>query len=169
MSSVLYVGRELGPGLPAASPGPVPRPSSPASGHYDVVLSGLSSDAHTWNLVFVQLVLEELGYRVRNLGPCVPDDDIVAACREHRPDLLVVASINGHGVRDGQSLIRAVRQCPELTGLPVTIGGVLGIDGRPHAGELLTAGFDAVFEGDAAEASLRAHAHTLTSRRAESR
>jgi methylaspartate mutase sigma subunit len=166
MSSVRYAGRGFLPEPPAATQGQAARLSSSTEGRYDVVLSGLSSDAHTWNLVFVQLVLEELGYSVRNLGPCVPDGDIVAACREHSPDLLVVASINGHGVRDGQSLLRAVRECPELMWLPVAIGGVLGIDGTRHADELRAAGFDAVFEGDTAEAALRAYARALKSGRA---
>lgn len=30
----------------------------------DVVVSTMASDSHTWNLVFLQLVLEELGHRV---------------------------------------------------------------------------------------------------------
>lgn len=146
---------------------PASRPR--AAGHLDVVISALSSDAHTWNLVFVQLLLEELGHNVRNLGPCVPDGVIVRACRAHTPDLLVVTSINGHGVRDGQSLIRAVRECPGLMSMPVVIGGVLGIDGTRHADELLAAGFDAVFEGSGADASLRAYTRALRSRHAEAR
>jgi methylmalonyl-CoA mutase cobalamin-binding subunit len=131
-----------------------------------VVISALSSDAHTWNLVFVQLLLEELGHHVRNLGPCVPDDVVVRACRANAPDLLVVTSINGHGVRDGHSLIRAVRKCPELVSMPVVIGGVLSIDGTRHADALLAVGFDAVFEGTDAEASFRAYATALQGKHA---
>lgn len=135
----------------------------------DVVISALSSDAHTWNLVFVQLLLEELGHHVRNLGPCVPDAVVVQACRAHAPDLLVVTSINGHGVQDGQSLIRAVRACPGQESMPVVIGGVLSIDGALQAGTLLAAGFDAVFEGRDAEASFRAYVTALRVRHARAR
>jgi methylaspartate mutase sigma subunit len=134
----------------------------------DVVISALSSDAHTWNLVFVQLLLEELGHNVRNLGPCVPDGVIVRACREHSPDLLAVASINGHGLRDGQSLIRAVRECPDLASMPVVIGGALSTDGTRHAGQLMAAGFAAVFEGDAADVAFSAYVGNLQSQRARS-
>jgi methylaspartate mutase sigma subunit len=140
-----------------------PSPSRPGR-RLDIVISALSSDAHTWNLVLVQLLLEELGHDVRNLGPCVPDSVVVRACRQQLPDLLLVTSINGHGVRDGKSLIRAVRQCPELISMRVAIGGVFGIDGAPHTGELLAAGFDAAFEQHAGQASLRAYVSALPTR-----
>ena len=78
----------------------------------DVVLTGLSSDAHTWNLVYLELLLEEMGCRVTNLGACTPDVTIVRACATRRPNLLVVSSLNGHGVQDGVRLIRALRAEP---------------------------------------------------------
>jgi methylaspartate mutase sigma subunit len=132
-----------------------------AADRLDVVIAALSSDAHTWNLVFIQLLLEELGHRVRNLGPCVPDHLIVQACCSPAPDLLVVTSINGHGLRDGQSLIRAVRACPGLISMPTAIGGALSINGTRLAGALLAAGFDAVFEGIGADTSFRAYVNAL--------
>ncbi|MER7941886.1 cobalamin B12-binding domain-containing protein [Streptomyces sp. NPDC017201] len=116
-----------------------------------VVVSGLSSDAHLWNLVHLQLFLEDLGHEVANLGNTTPDATIVEACRTGRPDLLVLSTVNGHGRTDGLRLIRTLRAVPSLAALPVVIGGKLGIDGRDHAGTRLTAaGYDAVFD-DAAE------------------
>ncbi|ROQ88912.1 methylaspartate mutase sigma subunit [Streptomyces sp. 2132.2] len=117
------------------------------------VVSGLSSDAHMWNLVYLQLLLEDRGHRVSNLGCTTPDAEIVRACRTERPDLLVISSVNGHGRLDGLRLIRALRAVPALRGLPVVIGGKLGVDGRDRAGaaaHLTAAGYDAVFD-DAAE------------------
>ncbi|MEV4681883.1 cobalamin B12-binding domain-containing protein [Streptomyces kurssanovii] len=118
-----------------------------------VVVSGLSSDAHLWNLVFLQLLLEERGHDVSNLGNVTPDATIIGACRDRRPDLLVISSVNGHGRLDGPRLIRALRASSELAAMPVVIGGKLGVDDRDHAevATLLTAaGYDAVFD-DAAE------------------
>lgn len=100
-----------------------------------VVVSGLSSDAHLWNLVHLQLFLEDLGHEVANLGNTTPDATIVEACRTGRPDLLVLSTVNGHGRTDGLRLIRALRAVPSLAALPVVIGGKLGIDGRDHAGD----------------------------------
>ena len=114
-----------------------------------VVLTTVSSDAHTWNLVYLQLLLEELGWRVTNLGACPPDDVVVEEFVRRRPDLVVISSLNGHGIQDGTRLIGAVRASPELVDLPVVIGGRLDVtgggDGR-NAERLLAAGFDAVFE-----------------------
>lgn len=116
------------------------------------VVTSVSSDAHTWNLVYLQLVLEELGHRVTNLGACVPDAELVDRAAAVRPDLVVVSSVNGHGARDGLRVIRAVRAHPALAATPVVIGGKLDTtggdptDGDPAIAERLrVAGFDAVF------------------------
>jgi methylaspartate mutase sigma subunit len=127
---------------------PVERADRPRSGPLDVVVTGLPSDAHTWNLVFIQLLLEDLGHNVVNLGPCVPQDEIVESCCKFEPDLLVVSSVNGHGFNDARPLIEAVRSRWELAGLPSVIGGKLGVGGgdQEQAAELMRAGFDAVFQ-----------------------
>ncbi len=109
------------------------------------VVTSVSSDAHTWNLVYLQLVLEELGHRVTNLGACVPDAELVGRAAAARPDLVVISSVNGHGARDGLRVIRAVRAHPVLAATPVVIGGKLDTTGGNHEAELRAAGFDAVF------------------------
>ncbi|MGW4381395.1 cobalamin B12-binding domain-containing protein [Kitasatospora sp. NPDC004531] len=119
-----------------------------------VLLSTVSSDAHTWNLVFLQLLLEEHGFQVVNLGPCVPDELLLDSVREHRPDLVVISTVNGHGKLDGGRVIRLLRAQPDLADVPVVIGGKLGIAGADDAGsrELVEAGFTAVFT-DAVDAA----------------
>ncbi|POX50105.1 methylmalonyl-CoA mutase [Streptomyces sp. Ru72] len=115
-----------------------------------MLLSTVSSDSHTWNLVFLQLLLEERGYQVINLGSCVPDAELIEQVRVQRPDAVVISSVNGHGHIDGRRLIRKLRadSDPALAAVPVMIGGKLGIQGaaQPHlADELVAEGFDAVF------------------------
>ena len=130
-----------------------------------VVLTGVSSDSHTWNLVFLQLLIEEHGHRVINLGPCVPPDLLVAECQVIGPELVVVSTVNGHGAADGLSTITALRAEPRLIDTPVVIGGKLGVDGAPAPSDLarlLDAGYSAVFgDGD----DLPAFASLLTSLR----
>ncbi|MBQ0911044.1 cobalamin B12-binding domain-containing protein [Streptomyces sp. RM99] len=124
-----------------------------------VVVTTVASDSHTWNLVFLQLLLEERGYRVINLGPCVPDSLLLSECLRHDPALVVVSSVNGHGHVDGLRLARTLRGHPDLATVPVVIGGKLGVSasaaerGR-QAAALLEAGFDAVFD-DGQEDDLR--------------
>ena len=147
---------------PVNRTGPVP---PEAGSGLSVVVTSVSSDSHTWNLVFLQLALEELGHRVVNLGACVPDGLVVATCLRARPDLVVVSSVNGHGFRDGSRLIGRIRACPELAAIPVVIGGKLGIagPGGSHSrDQLLAAGFDAVFEEGAGTATLRSFTERLT-------
>ncbi|AKJ14874.1 hypothetical protein ABB07_33905 [Streptomyces incarnatus] len=125
-----------------------------------IILSSVSSDSHTWNLVHLQLLLEEWGHEVHNLGACVPDDLVLRECRGHRPDLVVISSVNGHGFLDGRRLITRLRREPDLVQLPVVIGGKLGTDGAAggaHGPALRAAGFTAVFEGDAAIEEFRAY------------
>ncbi|MFJ7159480.1 cobalamin B12-binding domain-containing protein [Streptomyces sp. NPDC101118] len=128
-----------------------------------ILLSGTASDSHTWNLVYLQLFLEELGHRVVNLGPCVPGDLLAAGCHEHAPDLLVISSVNGHGYRDGLTAVARVRREPGLAALPVVIGGKLGVAGvrDPAAAARLTAaGVDRVFD-DGDVTALRGYVGTL--------
>jgi len=123
-----------------------------------VVVSSVASDAHTWNLIYLQLALEELGHRVHNLGACVPDQLLVSECLRIRPDLVLVSSVNGHGFQDGTRLIARIRADPELATTPVVIGGKLGIAGpagRESREQLRAAGFDAVVEDGAGIAALR--------------
>jgi len=133
----------------------------------DVVVTSLSSDAHTWNLVYLQLVLEELRCQVTNLGACTPNETILRACVERTPDLLVISSVNGHGVHDGLRLIRTLRAqsgSDFLAALPVVIGGRLDATGRADPGttaRLLAAGFDAVFEDTAGVAPFRSLVHRI--------
>ena len=120
-----------------------------------VVVSGTASDSHTWNLVYLQLLLEELGRRVHNLGPCVPDDLLVDRCARLRPAMVVLSSVNGHGATDGLRVIGPLRA--QLTGTPIVIGGKLGIAGTGgHAARLRAAGFDEVFEEGAGLDAFRA-------------
>nr|WP_202534691.1 cobalamin-dependent protein [Streptomyces sp. SID4923] len=114
-----------------------------------VIVTTVASDSHTWNLVFLQLLIEELGYEVINLGPCTPDQVIVDACRERGPDLVVISSVNGHGHQDGLRVIKALRADGGPASTPVVIGGKLGVAGQQSEaaiGALLSAGFDAVFD-----------------------
>jgi methylmalonyl-CoA mutase cobalamin-binding subunit len=125
-------------------------------GRRRVLLSTVSSDAHTWNLVFLQLLLEEMGHEVVSLGPCVPDPLLVDSVRRIRPDLLVVSTVNGHGRFDGARVIRKLRADPVARDTPAVIGGKLGIagdEGTAAARALVDAGFDAVFT-DTADTAL---------------
>ncbi|MGQ4416103.1 methylaspartate mutase, partial [Streptomyces sp. SAS_269] len=56
-------------GAITAAAGRPAEPRDTTGGTPVVVVSSLASDAHTWNLVFLQLLIEESGFDVVNLGP----------------------------------------------------------------------------------------------------
>jgi methylaspartate mutase sigma subunit len=125
-------------------------PASAADGErrLRLLLCSVASDSHMWNLVALQLELEGMGHEVLNLGSCTPVELVLEACLAQRPDCVVVSTVNGHGHVDGAQLIVALRSDPRLAGLPVVIGGKLGVHGAADtdlAGELLRVGYDAVF------------------------
>ncbi|MBM0230756.1 cobalamin B12-binding domain-containing protein [Micromonospora sp. STR1_7] len=113
----------------------------------NVVLTTTASDSHTWNLIYLELLLQEWGHAVTNLGPCMPPELLLRRCRELTPDLVVVSSVNGLGFGEARTLIPLLRDCPELAETPVVIGGKLGTgveDEAAEAAELRAAGFDLV-------------------------
>ncbi|WP_437777393.1 cobalamin B12-binding domain-containing protein [Sorangium sp. So ce1097] len=118
------------------------------------LISSTASDSHTWNLVFLQLLIEEHGHEVHNLGACVPVDHLIDQCLRLRPDVLVISSVNGHGRADGARAIQAIRATPSLERMRVVIGGKLSTRGRllhEEVQSLLDHGFDAVFPADSGE------------------
>lgn len=140
-------------------------PDPVASSGLTVVVTSVASDSHTWNLVYLQLALEELGHRVVNLGACVPDELLISECQRLQPGLVVVSTVNGHGFHDGMRLISRLRACQDLARLPVVIGGKLGIagsSGRAGRDQLRAAGFDEVFEEGTGMSALAALAGQLT-------
>lgn len=127
------------------------------------VLATVSCDAHSWNLVYLQLLLEEEGYRVANLGPCTEISAVLDAAADPDVRIVVLSTINGHGGLEAAGYARDLRARYPDRDLRIVIGGKLTTDGvldeALRAG-LLAAGFDEVYTGaDAADrfrASLRA-------------
>lgn len=113
-----------------------------------VLLTTVASDAHTWNLVYLSLLLAESGYEVTTLGACPPVPTVVAAAQELRPAAIVVSTVNGHGCIDGAKLVQALRSAPLCQDVPVAIGGKLGIAGdiqQQQVARLYGVGYDRVF------------------------
>ena len=112
------------------------------------LLSTIPSDSHSWNLVYLQLLLEEIGHEVINVGTCVPVDVLIQKCHQYKPHNVVISSVNGHGYLDGLKMIRAMKKCPILRNIRVVIGGKLGIQGcdsKDYEADLLSEGYNAVF------------------------
>ncbi|MEU8269172.1 cobalamin B12-binding domain-containing protein [Sphaerisporangium sp. NPDC049002] len=122
------------------------------------VLSSTPSDSHTWNLLYVQLLMEENGWTVTNLGACAPVAMLLDESLRRVPDMIVISTVNGHGAQEARQVIAALRAEPSLSRVPVALGGKLCVsEDREQAvvGELAAAGYDAVLVGDAAVPAFR--------------
>lgn len=122
------------------------------------VLGSTPSDSHTWNLLFVQLLMEENGWSVTNLGACVPVAMLLDESLRRVPDMIVISTVNGHGVQDARQVIEAVRAEPSLARVPVFLGGKICVaedHERDAVDELVAAGYDGVLVGGTAVPEFR--------------
>lgn len=112
------------------------------------LIATVESDSHMWNLVYLQIWLEEQGFEVRNLGCCTPRLEILDMLDSVVPDLVVISSVNGHGHHQGREIIESIRQRdPDIA---CVIGGKLTVseaDNDEVRDSLLNAGYSGVFLG----------------------
>jgi methylaspartate mutase sigma subunit len=128
-------------------------PQGAAAAPLRCLVSTIPSDSHTWNLVMLQLLLEEHSQEVANLGPCPPWRLVLDSCRRLSPDLLVVSTVNGHGHLEIPDLIRMLDADEELRRIHLIVGGKLGCGGddRRTVDSLRAAGADAFTEDEGLE------------------
>ena len=115
------------------------------------IIGTIPSDSHSWNLVFMQMLLQEENIDAQVLGICTPYEAYARAIQTHRPQLIVVSSINGHGFSQGQDIPAFIRGQAREPLPPIVIGGklVTGNDfDRSKEQALLRAGFDKVYWSD---------------------
>jgi methylaspartate mutase sigma subunit len=115
------------------------------------LVSSIPSDSHMWNLIFMQLLLEEKGFAVVNLGACVPIEILIKEAHKHKPDLLVISTVNGHGHFEGLQIMTEIKKYQLLKKMQIVIGGKLGILGKENQAfekKLLDSGFHGVFHGE---------------------
>jgi len=112
------------------------------------ILATIPSDSHSWNLIFMEKFLIETGFATINLGVCVPYEDVLVNCATHKPDYLVISTINGHGYMEGVELAKIIRAEINLTNMKMVIGGNLYVGSRilgKHINGLYAAGYDGVY------------------------
>jgi methylaspartate mutase sigma subunit len=114
----------------------------------NVILAGTPSDSHMWNLIFLELFLQENGCKALNLGSCVPVEDIYKTLGESPFDLVVISSVNGYLFQDAMKIMAPFfrSSCSLLP--PFVVGGKMGISEKNATFEkrkLIKLGYDDVF------------------------
>jgi methylaspartate mutase sigma subunit len=114
----------------------------------NVMLTGTPSDSHTWNLIFMELFLQENGCKVFNLGACVPIHKIHQSIEKLSPDLVVISSINGHLFQDSMEIMSSLSKSSLKALPPLVVGGKMGISLQASAFQkkkLIKLGYNEVF------------------------
>ncbi len=85
-----------------------------------VVLATVKGDVHDIGKNLVDIIFSNNGYRVINLGIKVPPQDLIEACRQHRPDII---GLSGLLVKSAQMMVETAHDfrqeginCPMLVG-----------------------------------------------------
>ncbi|MFJ4192654.1 cobalamin B12-binding domain-containing protein [Pseudomonas sp. NPDC089534] len=119
------------------------------------LLATVPSDSHSWNLVFMEFLLNDLGYKVENLGPNTPMDEVIDRLNRKGNAIVVVSTVNGHGYLEGAELAERIRSETRHAG-GLYIGGKICTENDDrtiarHSETLRAAGFDEVFDDSVAD------------------
>lgn len=129
------------------------------------LLTGIRSDSHSWNLVYIQLLLEERGFDVINLGANTPVESVQLHVLQRKPALVVVSTVNGHGAIEGIEIAQALKHQGSL--IPMVIGGLLTTQPselKRATEALIENGYSAVFSGNNAAADFSRYLEALAIR-----
>lgn len=86
-----------------------------------ILLATVKGDVHDIGKNLVEIILSNNGYRVINLGIKVPPQELIAAIREHKPDLV---GLSGLLVKSAQQMVVTVEEFKAAgIELPVLVGG----------------------------------------------
>ena len=118
-----------------------------------VLITTIPSDSHTWNLMYMRLLVAEHGAAVDCLGGCVPYTHTADQVVAQKPDLVIVSTVNGHGSQQGGELLHIARDRLGASTPPFVIGGQIAVETAryPVAAEaLIRAGYERVFYRESA-------------------
>ncbi|HAJ01605.1 MAG TPA: methionine synthase, partial [Dehalococcoidia bacterium] len=86
-----------------------------------IVLATVKGDVHDIGKNLVDIILSNNGYQVINLGIKVPPQDLIAACHQHRPDMI---GLSGLLVKSAQMMVETVGDLSQAQiNCPVLVGG----------------------------------------------
>jgi len=113
-----------------------------------VILATVKGDVHDIGKNLVEIILANNGFRVVNLGIKVPPEDLIAAFRAHRPDLI---GLSGLLVKSAQQMVVTAEdlraagvRCPVLVGGAALSAKFTAAKIAPAYGELVCYANDAM-------------------------
>lgn len=96
----------------------------------NALVLGPPSDAHTWNLFYLDLILKESGFSSEVLGGCVNLKDITKKVSTSHWDIIVVSSLNGHFYLESQSVLKSIKKGLGASNPIIVAGGNIDTNNR---------------------------------------
>lgn len=93
------------------------------AGYGKAVMATVEGDVHDIGLELVSTMLETAGFEVRNMGPDVPTEDIVAAVKEDQPHILGLSALLSNTMDVMPDVLDALKDAGLRDGVKVMIGG----------------------------------------------
>ena len=93
----------------------------PDAGH--AVLATVEGDVHDIGLELVATMLETAGIKVHNMGPDVPTDDVIAAVKEEKPQILGLSALLSNTMDVMPEILERLEKEGLRDSLKVMIGG----------------------------------------------
>ena len=87
------------------------------------VLATVEGDVHDIGLELVATMLETAGFEVRNMGPDVPTEDIIAAVKKDNPHILGLSALLSNTMDVMPDVIEALKNAKLRDSVKVMIGG----------------------------------------------
>jgi 5-methyltetrahydrofolate--homocysteine methyltransferase len=88
-----------------------------------VVLATVAGDLHDIGKNLVRMMMEGVGLTVVDLGVDVPDDRIVEAVKEHKPDIVALSALLTTTMDQQSSVIKALQTAGLREKVKVMVGG----------------------------------------------
>ena len=86
-----------------------------------VILATVKGDVHDIGKNLVEIILSNNGYKVINLGIKVPPEDLIKACKEHKPDVI---GLSGLLVKSAQQMVITAGDLKQAgITVPLLVGG----------------------------------------------
>ena len=91
------------------------------AGRGKVILATVKGDVHDIGKNLVEIILSNNGFNVVNLGIKVPPQDLLAAAREHKPDII---GLSGLLVKSAQQMVTTAEDLDKAgASVPILVGG----------------------------------------------
>jgi len=99
------------------------RPSSGFETKGKVIMTTVQGDVHDIGKIIVGAMLTASGYEVHDLGVDIPNEEVIAAIEEIKPDVVGLSAMLTTTMVEQKNIIEALTACGKRVGTMIIVGG----------------------------------------------